>query len=404
MSFAKRFVTVPLVMAAFVAGCGGGRSEGDTSVAGGDAGGIEVEALKYEVTPDRYRRWVAAQRALDAIPGIPAPPTLDPWRVTEAEIDRSVRYLESDARSRAALARAGVSARDYVLTTIALDQALVVAAQPPASSGAGGRPSSAAPSGAAPRSADRATSGGAASGGAASGGASRSTPPSTTQPTRTRTRYRNLPPTNQEIVERNREEIDQVRSGMRFRIVKERPDSAVVEAVVPAPVQRVIPAGTTIALRSDARVCGSSHKPGDRVTGTVTTAAGSGDATIPVGAQASLSVVGAPRAGAPMEFTLNSISINGQAYPVAGSAVASRVDRVRVGSTSKDAQKVVGGAAIGAVAGQVLGKNTKSTVIGAAVGAAAGAAAASASGREDTCVPAGAPIQVTLRDPLPLRV
>jgi hypothetical protein len=191
---------------------------------------------------------------------------------------------------------------------------------------------------------------------------------------------------------------------MRFRIVKERPDTVLVEAIESAATPRIIPAGTTIALRSDARVCGSSHKAGDRVTGTVTAAAGSGDATIPVGAQASLSVVGAPRADAPMEFTLNSISINGQTYPVAGTAVASRVDRVRVGSTSKDAQKVVGGAAVGAVAGQVLGRNTKSTVIGAAVGAAAGAAAASASARYDVCVPAGAPIQVTLRDPLPLRV
>ncbi len=401
MSFARRFAAVPLVIVALAAGCGGGRSEGDTSVAGGDAGAIEVEALKYEVTPDRYQRWVAAQRALDAIPGIPAPPALDPWRVTDAEIDRAVQYLESDARSRAALERAGVSARDYVLTTIALDQALVVATQPPVSPGAvsGGRPSSGAPSSSASRSADRATSGG-----AASGTASRSTAPSATQRTRTRTRYRNLPPTNQEIVERNRDEINRVRSGMRFRIVKERPDTVLVEAVEQPPPERVIAAGTTIALRSDARVCGSSHKAGDRVTGTVTAVAGSGDATIPVGSQASLSVVGTPRAGAPMEFTLNSISINGQTYPVAGSAVASRVDRVRVGSTSKDAQKVVGGAAIGAVAGQVLGKNTKSTVIGAAVGAAAGAAAAKAGSREDVCVPVGAPIQVTLRDPLPLRV
>jgi hypothetical protein len=191
---------------------------------------------------------------------------------------------------------------------------------------------------------------------------------------------------------------------MRFRIVKERSDTAVAEAVEPPAAQRMVPAGTTITLRSDARVCGTSHKAGDRVTGTVTAAAGSGDATIPVGAQASLSVVGTPRAGTPMEFTLNSISINGQTYPVAGTAVASRVDRVRVGSTSKDAQKVVGGAAIGAVAGQVLGKDTKSTVIGAAVGAAAGAAAAGAGARYDMCVPAGAPIQVTLRDPLPLRV
>jgi hypothetical protein len=397
MSFSRVVAMVPLVLMTWVAGCRGGRSEGDTSVVAGDAGGIEVEALNYEVTPERYRRWVAAQRALDAIPGISAPPPLDPFRVTDAEVDRAVGYLESDERARAALARAGVSARDYVLTSIALDQALVVSTPraAPGSSSGSARTSTGSAATSAPRTADRSASG---------------TAPSTASapaPSRTRTRYRNLPPQNQEIVEQNREEIARVRSGMRFRIVKERPDTVLVEAIDPAPATpatRVVPAGTTIALRADSRICASSTKAGDRLTGTVTSAAGSGDAMIPAGAQASLTLVGAPARGSPMQLTLNSISIGGQTYTVGGTATASRVDRVRLpGSRSRDAQKVVGGAAIGAVAGQVLGRDTKSTVIGAAVGAAAGAAAADASARYDSCVPAGSPIQATLRDPLPLR-
>jgi hypothetical protein len=380
------------------AGCGGDRSDRDTSVAAGEAAGIEVDALNYEVTPERYQRWVAAQRALDAIPGLPEPPSLDPSSVSDADIDRAVQYLESDARARAALTRAGVSARDYVMTTVALDQALVASTS--TSTSTGGSAGTAAPAGAgaasptrpAPRAADRSSEAAADA-------------PRAVTPRRTRTTYRNLPPRNAEIVERNRDELARVRSGMRFRIVKERPDTAVVESIEAATPARVVPAGTTIALRADSRVCSSTHKAGDRVTGTVTAAVtGPGGVVIPEGAQASLSVVGSPRAGAPMEFTLSSISFDGRTHPVAGSAVASRVDRVRLGSTGKDAQKVAGGAAIGAVAGQVLGRDTKSTVIGAAVGAAAGAAAAGASARYDLCVPAGAPVQVTLRDALTLRV
>lgn len=389
----QRFAAIPLVVAVLLGACRGGRSEGDTSVAAGDAGGIEVDALNYEVTPERYQRWVAAQGALDAIQGLPEPPTLDPSRFSEAEVDRATQYLESDPRARAALARAGVSARDYVLTTLALDQALVASASGAARSSVGASPPGS-------------TSPAAGTGGRAADRSPPSTPARTAAPARTRTRYRNLPPRNSELVERNREDIARVRGSSRFRIVKERVDTVVAEAAgVPVVTPGVVPAGTTIALRSDARVCATTHTAGTRVTGTVTSpVTGTNGASIPSGATASLSVVGAPRAGTPMQFTLNSISFDGQTYSVPGTAVASRVDRVRVGSASKDAQKVAGGAVIGAVAGQVLGKDTKSTVIGAAVGAAAGAATASATGRYDACVPVGAPIRVTLRDALTLRV
>ena len=398
MTISRRLAAIAFGWAALAAACGGGRSEGDTSAAAGDAGGIEVDALNYEVTPDRYQRWLAAQRALDAIPGLPDPPTLDPARFSDADVNRAVQYLESDARARAALARAGVSARDYVLTTLALDQALVASTLAGTGS-AGGRGSPASP-------------GAGAAGGSGSRVAERPTGAPSARAavrTRTRTRFRNLPPRNTELVEQHREDIARVRGSSRFRIVKERADSIVAERAAGTPeetlVARVVPAGTTIALRSDGRICASTHKPGARTTGTVTSAVvGSNGAAIPAGASASLSVVGTPRAGAPMEFTLNSIAFDGRTYHVAGTALASRVDRVRVGSASKDAQKVAGGAAIGAVAGQVLGRDTKSTVIGAAVGAAAGAAAAGASARYDMCVPAGAPIRVTLRDALTLRV
>jgi hypothetical protein len=393
MRLGRTLTAIPFALAALSGACGGGRSGGDTTAAAGEAGQIEVDALDYEVTANRYQRWLAAQRALDAIPGLPEPPSLDPSRFTEADVDRAARYLESDARARAALTRAGIGARDYVLTTLALDQALVASAASPAATGGSGGAASSGGSGSAPsagRPAPRAPSG---------------TSERAATPGRTRTRFRNLPPSNAELVERNREEIARVRGGMRFRIVKERSDTAAVASTpASAAPTAMVPAGTILRLRSDARLCASTHKPGARVTGTVTApVSGLSGAVIPAGASASLSMVGVPRAGAPMELALNSLSFDGRTYSAGGTATASQVQRVSLGSASKDAQKVAGGAVVGAVAGQVLGKDTKSTVIGAAVGAAAGAAAARASTRSDACLPAGAPIEATLRDSLNLR-
>lgn len=176
--------------------CGGGGEHGGT--AGGEAASGEVAALDYEVTPERYQRWVAAQQALDATPNLPAPPKIDPLRLEEPQIRRAVEYLESDPRARAALARAGISARDYVLTTVALDQALVATAATPA------------PSGATPGVAPRPTTQG-------SGGAGTAAPPSATA-TPTRPRITGAPSRNVELVRRNRDDLVRVLRTMRFRI------------------------------------------------------------------------------------------------------------------------------------------------------------------------------------------
>jgi hypothetical protein len=185
--------------ALLVAGaCGGGDEQGGAAAGAADSGA--VAALDYEVTPERYQRWVAAQRALDAIPGMPAPPRIDPLRLDDAELRRAVEYLEGDPRARAALARAGISARDYVLTTVALDQALVSATAPPGAAPTAGAPTPSATRPAAPstssRSAATATPTGA--------------PP---QPQLVGTPARNV-----ELVRRNRDDVVHVLRTMRFRI------------------------------------------------------------------------------------------------------------------------------------------------------------------------------------------
>ncbi len=203
MSTARSWSRIVVGATIVVAGACGGGERGGTS--GGDAATGEVAALDYEVTPDRYQRWVAAQRALDSIPGMPAPPKIDPLRLGEPELRRAVEYLEGNARARAALARAGISARDYVLTTVALDQALVTAAASPAPSP--GAPAvtsrSTAPS---PRT-TKAT-------GSTGGRAATPAAPSA----RARPRLTGTPLRNVELVRRNRDDVVRVLRTMRFRI------------------------------------------------------------------------------------------------------------------------------------------------------------------------------------------
>ncbi|HEV7994300.1 MAG TPA: hypothetical protein VGP25_20920 [Gemmatimonadaceae bacterium] len=171
-----------------------------------------------------------------------------------------------------------------------------------------------------------------------------------------------------------------------------------------------IPSGTSLALRSNSRVCTNTFTVGQTFTASVAQAvAGSNGATIPAGADVTLEVTQLKRSENAndkiiMEFAVRSVSFGGKTYPVTGTVADASVERVRNQPKSKDTQKVVGGAVIGAIAGQIFGKSTKSTVIGAAAGAAAGAGAAAATANYEGCVPDGGQISVNLTAPLQVRV
>lgn len=211
-AFGHAVVGVALLL---TSGCDGDEKLGGT--AGGDAG--EVAALDYEVTPDRYQRWVAAQQTLDAIPGLPEPPKIDPMRLGDAEIRRAVEYLERDTRSRAALGRAGISARDYVLTTVALDQALVTASSV----------------GAARASNQSVRRNASASGTVASA----------------RPRLSGTPAGNVELVRRNRDDLVRVLRTMRFRV-----SESIADDVGDTTVQRTdsVMVGKDITVKWDVTV------------------------------------------------------------------------------------------------------------------------------------------------------
>lgn len=163
-----------------------------------------------------------------------------------------------------------------------------------------------------------------------------------------------------------------------------------------------IPAGATLNLASGSKICTNTNRVGERFNATLTNAVtGSNGAVIPAGATATVEVTELKRSenandNVVMGFRVVSVNFNGRTYPVSATTSYAQVDKVRNQPKSKDVQKVVGGAAIGAIAGQILGKSTKATVIGAAVGGAAGAGAAAATANYEGCVNSGGRITATL--------
>jgi hypothetical protein len=163
-----------------------------------------------------------------------------------------------------------------------------------------------------------------------------------------------------------------------------------------------IAAGSTLNLASTSTICTNTNKVGDHFTATLTNAVtGSNGAMIPAGATADVEVTELKRSenakdNVVMGFRVTSVRFGGRTYPVSATTSSADVTKVKNQPKSKDVQKVVGGAAIGAIAGQILGRSTKATVIGAAVGGAAGAGAAVATANYEGCVNSGGRITATL--------
>jgi hypothetical protein len=110
-------------------GSGNAAGEVDTALlhrAGGDVMLADGGRLDYEITSERYRQWETARRALRA-QKIGLSMQIDPLRVTEAEIQRAVTFFERNGKARRLIEGTGMSVRDYVLTTLALEQQMAVA-------------------------------------------------------------------------------------------------------------------------------------------------------------------------------------------------------------------------------------------------------------------------------------
>jgi hypothetical protein len=169
----------------------------------------------------------------------------------------------------------------------------------------------------------------------------------------------------------------------------------------------MIGSGTGVGLTSGTKVC-TTNLPGDKLIATVNeSVTGSNGAVIPSGSTVVLEVAsvtpGDNGDDAQITFRVRSVEVNGKDFPAdatvtpTGSLEKSKVEN---SDPNADKKKVIGGAIAGAILGQIIGHNTKGTVIGAAAGAATGAAVAHASQKYQACLPAGAPMHLTLNSAL----
>lgn len=174
-------------------------------------------------------------------------------------------------------------------------------------------------------------------------------------------------------------------------------------APAPAPSPAMIGSGTGFGLTSGSKVC-TSNLPGDKLIATVNDAVtGSNGAVIPAGSTVVLEVAsvtpGENGQDAQIAFRVRSIEVNGKDYPADATVTpnaALEKTKVENSDPNADKKKVIGGAIAGAILGQIIGHDTKGTIIGAAAGAATGAAVAHAGQKYQGCLPAGAPMHLTL--------
>jgi outer membrane lipoprotein SlyB len=175
----------------------------------------------------------------------------------------------------------------------------------------------------------------------------------------------------------------------------------------PAPARGEIGSGSVFALTSGSKVCTNSNLPGDKLVATVNTdIAGSNGAVIPAGSAVVLEVAsvapGKTADSTQITFRVRSVVVNDKTYDASATVTPlAPLEKTKVaGDDGADKKKVIGGAIAGAILGQMIGHNTKGTIIGAAAGAATGAAVAKSGEKWEGCLPAGAPMRLTLNAPI----
>jgi hypothetical protein len=178
--------------------------------------------------------------------------------------------------------------------------------------------------------------------------------------------------------------------------------------VAPAAAPSEIGAGVNFGLTSGSKVCSNTNMPGDKLVATLNeTVTGTNGAIIPAGSTVVLEITsvtpGENAESAQVGFRVRSVVVNDKTYHVDANVTPMaplEKSKVADGDPNADKKKVIGGAIAGAILGQMIGHNTKGTVIGAAAGAAAGAAVAKSGEKWQACLPAGAPLRLTLNAPL----
>ena len=92
------------------------------SSSGGEVELADGNHLQFVITSERYKRWDAAHSALRPNVAARFGALLQPRSPTEKSIGRAVEFLVADVASKEAIERAGMSVKDFVLMTVALEQ------------------------------------------------------------------------------------------------------------------------------------------------------------------------------------------------------------------------------------------------------------------------------------------
>ena len=86
--------------------------------------GVVFHGVKQPLTSENFNRFTVAQRALDSV-SLPANlPRVNLRNPTDEEIEATVKALEENDDARRAIESSGMSVKDFVLTSLALGQAL----------------------------------------------------------------------------------------------------------------------------------------------------------------------------------------------------------------------------------------------------------------------------------------
>lgn len=111
-----------------------GYSVGDASYdpslltsSGGEVSLADGTHLDFLITSDRFKQWDAARRGFSRGASTRFGALLKPSAPTERTIQRAISYLESESNARQAIERTGMTVRDFVLMTVALEQQMRLA-------------------------------------------------------------------------------------------------------------------------------------------------------------------------------------------------------------------------------------------------------------------------------------
>ncbi len=124
-------VFIGVCMGVFLAGCDvGGRNDAQASLlshSGGEVALADGSSLEFAITSEKYKQWDAAQRGISKRIAAQFGAILRPDAPTERTIGRAVAYLEGQASARQAIESAGMSVREFVVMTVALEQEMRLA-------------------------------------------------------------------------------------------------------------------------------------------------------------------------------------------------------------------------------------------------------------------------------------